>query len=436
MKIIPVSEIVVPETRQRREFDPAKMLELAESIGSKGLMHAIVVRMVNGTPVLVAGERRLKTLASLYMMGGQVRYDNLPIPEGSIPCVDIGDLSPLEAEEAELEENAIRVDLTWQERAVAEARLHELRKHQASLRGETHSYIKTAEETRPEISSNRGAAEVSDSVRLSKNLEVHPELAKAKHRHEAIKILNKIEKKSENEAIARIVGKTFSAADHTLLNDDSLVWLKNCPGERFDVILTDPPYGMGADEFGDAGGALVGQEHAYADDAETLGKIVEVLSVESYRIAKAQAHLYLFCDIDQFPYLRDMFRLAGWKVHRTPLIWHKPKAHRVPWPEQGPRRHWETILYAVKGDKRVNYIASDVLSYDPDTNLGMAAQKPVALYRDLLARSAIAGSAVLDAFCGTGPIFPAAHELKVSATGIELNPATYAIAVQRVRNLT
>jgi len=37
--------------------------------------------------------------------------------------------------------------------------------------------------------------------------------------------------------------------------------------EVFDVILTDPPYGMGADEFGDSGGLTEGA-HAYKDDEE------------------------------------------------------------------------------------------------------------------------------------------------------------------------
>ena len=52
-----------------------------------------------------------------------------------------------------------------------------------------------------------------------------------------------------------------------------------------------------------------------------------------------------------------------------------------------------------------------------------------------LRRSINPGDAVLDPFCGTGPIFPAAHELKCKATGIEIDAASYAIAYKRLEGL-
>jgi DNA modification methylase len=67
--------------------------------------------------------------------------------------------------------------------------------------------------------------------------------------------------------------------------------------------------------------------------------------------------------------------------------------------------------------------------------LGHGAQKPVSLYSDLLKRSTRPGDRVLDPFCGTGTIFPAAHPLKVAATGIELEPAYYGIGVKRIEGL-
>ena len=101
----------------------------------------------------------------------------------------------------------------------------------------------------------------------------------------------------------------------------------------------------------------------------------------------------------------------------------------------GPQRKYETILYAVKGKKTVLRMAPDVLDFRADSQLGHSAQKPVALYRELLGRSCVAGSAVLDVCCGTGPIFPAAHELKCRAVGLELDQKSYGIAVQRIQKL-
>jgi len=76
-----------------------------------------------------------------------------------------------------------------------------------------------------------------------------------------------------------------------------------------------------------------------------------------------------------------------------------------------------------------------VLEHSPDSNLGHAAQKPVALFKDLLSRSVKPGDRVLDPFGGSGPILPAAHELPCTATLVEIDPASFGIAVKRSREL-
>jgi DNA modification methylase len=204
--------------------------------------------------------------------------------------------------------------------------------------------------------------------------------------------------------------------------------------EQFDVILTDPPYGMGADEFGDSGGRAVGA-HEYADDAELWKRVCKELPWAALRLTKPQAHFYAFCDIDGFPDLRAAMRVAGWWVHRTPIVWHKPSASRVPWPEHGPQRKYELVLYAVKGNKPVTRIFPDLVSYNTDDNLGYGAQKPVAMYVDLLKRSVQPGNRVLDPFAGTGTIFPAAHEMKCIAVGIEQQATAYGICLKRLEAL-
>lgn len=90
----------------------------------------------------------------------------------------------------------------------------------------------------------------------------------------------------------------------------------------------------------------------------------------------------------------------------------------------------------MKGKRPVLKMGGDVLDFAPDANLGHAAQKPVDLYRELLSRTCLPGDSVFDPFAGSGPIFPAAHGLKVRATGIERDQASYGIAVKRVGALT
>jgi DNA modification methylase len=203
----------------------------------------------------------------------------------------------------------------------------------------------------------------------------------------------------------------------------------------FDIILTDPPYGIGADSFGDAAGKLATIDHQYDDSEHAFRELMVECEFRFDRLAKEAAHLYLCCDIDQFLWLKGLFS-QSWNVFRTPLINIKSGGGRVPLPEHGPRRCYETILYAYRGDRRVNAIYPDVIYTQGDDNLGHGAQKPVALFGDLLKRSARAGDTVLDPFAGTGTIFSAAHSLRCLATGIEREANYYGIAAKRLGELT
>jgi DNA modification methylase len=193
---------------------------------------------------------------------------------------------------------------------------------------------------------------------------------------------------------------------------------------------------MGADEFGDGAGKLVAIEHGYDDSKLSFQRLMVDAARGLDRVCKPEAHLYVCCDLDNFDWLRNLFRqYGGWSVFRTPIINEKVNSGRVPLPEHGPRRTYEIILYAFRGGKRVTGIYPDVMHTQGDEQLGHGAQKPIAMYADLLRRSARPGDRVLDPFAGTGTIFPAAHAHKVYATGIERDENSFGIAARRLAGL-
>jgi site-specific DNA-methyltransferase (adenine-specific) len=337
----------------------------------------------------------------------------------------------------ELEENVRRVDLTWQEKAQATSQLFELRRLQAEKAGAPEPTVgdlaKEINATTDNSASGGAYTAVREDIILSRHLK-DPDIAKASSAKEAVKILKRKEESRRHAELGVSVGATFSSSDHTLLKGDCLISMANLQPESFDVILTDPPYGMDAQDFGDSGGKTTGG-HFYDDSYQNWLPLLRGFADQSYRLAKAQSHAYVFCDIDRFGELKVFMSAAGWRVFRTPILWINPSSFRAPWPESGPQRKYQLCLYATKGDRRVTKLYPDYIMSTTDENLGHPAQKPVGVYSDLLSRSARPGDTVLDPFCGSGTIFPAAHKVLCKATGIEMDPAAYGLAAKRLESL-
>jgi ParB-like chromosome segregation protein Spo0J/DNA modification methylase len=435
MKTLAISSLTIKPNRQRREFKLDSLNELGQSITANQLLQPPVIRFEDNTAVLVAGERRLRAMQDLHDLGVIFRHNNEEVPHGCIPYVDLGTLSETDAWEAELEENIRRVDLTWQERASATSSLMALRTAQARERGDIPPSTKQlTNELRPDQAPEQAHDSTRTELIVARFLD-DAEVRAAPTIKEAFKILKKRETATQNAALAESVGRTFTSASHTLEQADFLLWQTTAKPAQFDIILTDPPYGMGADEFGDSGQGVGAAAHFYEDSYESWLALMQVFPAATFALAKASAHAYVFCDLDRFPELRTRMSEAGWKVHRTPLIWHNPDGFRAPWPTQGPQRKYELILYAVKGDKKVTAVQPDVLKYARDTNLGHPAQKPVALLIDLLRRSARPGDTVFDPCVGSGATIEACHELQLTCTGLEKDQAAYGIAVKRLQGL-
>lgn len=423
--IIPVINLTVL-ARQRSSSDAKAVQELAESIRQNGLIHPIVVRETEDGHVLVAGERRLQALNILWHLGEGCRCGGDEFGIDAIPCIALSDLSEDDAYEMELEENIRRVDISWQDRCAAVAALYEKRRRETGA-------PPTTQELTDELHTG-STAFVREQLLVSRFL-TDPDISGATSAGDALKILKRKESLAKSAAYGREIGQSITAAAHTLMQGDCLELMLKLPDGGFDVILTDPPYGIDAQDFGDSGGKTWGGHKEYDDSFDHWQQLINEFAINAFRLAKPEAHAYVFCDIDNFHELQTSMKVAGWKCFRTPLIWVNPTANRAPWPQSGPHRRWQMILYALKGNRPVTKLYSDVITVPSDANLNHHAQKPVALYVDLLRRSVSPGDTVLDPFMGSGTIIPAAHELQCRATGIELDPAAYGISAGRLETL-
>lgn len=420
MQLLAFTDLIILPSRQRQTFDEDKLMELAESIKDKGIMHPPVVR--NDGKTLVAGERRSKAMAYLSHLKIPFHCNGTLIAPGFMPVTLIGELTPLQIREAELEENLCRVDLSWQEEALAIAELTALRQEQNPdwvMKDTARELDKTEAEP---------AGLTYEKVRdaeILKNYMDDPDVLKAKNSRDAVKIIRKKVQQKTNAMLASV--HKASDTPHTILNQDVREALPALPDNTFAVLLTDPPYGVGADNFGGQAKA----EHAYDDSPEYAMELIRFVATEGYRVTCREAHAYVFCDIRMWPLFCTEFAAAGWDVWNTPLIWVKSNG-MLPRPEHGPRRCYETIMYAIKGNKKVNAVHPDVLMVQEVNRPTFGAEKPPALYRNLLKRSVVPGDKVLDCFAGAGPMLPAANACDVTATVVELNVDKYNHMLLRV----
>jgi site-specific DNA-methyltransferase (adenine-specific) len=423
MNLVSINSITVQE-RQRRTIDDARVADLAESIFKVGLLHAPVCRHgVHDEIILVVGEGRLRAMRLLHEQERSFNYLHTPVDKGMFPFLFYEELDPVTAKEVELEENISRVDLTWQDRAAAIAELHTLK-----VAGDTTwSQADTARVAygKP-VNVTQG---VRDKIILANNLH-RPEIRTAKTEKEALKILSKtLEDEFRmklGEMQARVSGRGM-----TLVQSSAIEYLSSFQA-AFDIILTDPPYGVDADTFD----AEMIQRHLYEDSWSSVSRLLREFAKSAMTATKAKAHLYMFCDVRRFMDLHAFFTVEGWDVWPKPLVWVKDVGH-LPMPHYGPRYMYETILFANKGKRCVTGLYPDVIIAPADKGDGKmhAAQKPVDIYLNLLRRSCSPGDVVIDPFCGSGPIFPAAHELQLIAYGCDIDPASVSMAAERIAKL-
>lgn len=433
------SLIDIPSNRQRREIPLASLQELKAKILEFGLLHAPVAqRQEDGRFILVAGERRLKTLDLIHAEGNAFEFNlELYLP-GEIPLIELSrDFDLIERQGAELSENIDRVELPWQDRIKAIAFIHQLKMEV----NPGQSYAETARAivesasaaTGPSSSATSASVDyvrkrVAEANVVAQHLS-DPSIAKARNATEAFNLVIAKEQKAFQAELIKRRGAIISAQIE-VRHGSLLEILPQLESGIFDTILADPPYGIGVDSGGFRQRTV--HHHNYEDTPDAAKALLQVIVSEGFRVAKLRANMFIFCDIDLFQWLKDTCLRAGWDPFRTPITWGKSDSEGMaPWGREGFRRTTEWILFARKGQKglfhppidylRHNRVGRDEREYGPE--------KPESLLRELLSCSTLPGDYILDPCCGSGSTLAAARSLKMRALGIESDERAFNISL-------
>lgn len=462
-KFVPLTDIIIPETRFRQLFTEKNLTGLQDSLSSGlGLSNAITLRK---DLQLITGESRIRAITNLHLVGIKAYYNGEEIPEGTIPANIVDNMhEEISYLEAEFHENTKRESFTYIEEAQATTKIALLKqellskeeggseKPSPTLFGVALKNIskKAISETAEEIFDGKSGAhydrQVKDSLLIVNAIEENPELrdklTKVKTLADGQKILKKHAQEEQRSALAMKQGKSFSSEQHTVLHGDCVKEMKNLLLATYDVCVTDPIYGIGAGNFNDGAGKYGNFEHGYDDSIETFRAVMPKAIKQVSRILKDSAHMYLACDIRNYPALVDMVNAVSlphnpWKVANAPFIQYKVGGGRVPHPGFTPRRSYEVWLYAYRGGKQEYKMINDVIPCEADREYGgtHGAGKPVELLKTFLSRSCMPGDSVIDFMAGSGSILPACHDLKLKCTAIELGEVYYGECLERLKKL-
>jgi hypothetical protein len=434
--------IIARDERQRRAIDTKG---LKESIGKMGVLNPIIVSMEGEFIRLVAGERRLTASMELGLTDIPVRFST--------------DLSAIELQLVEAEENFKRTDLDWQDQVQAVARIHRL---YLGLDDEW-----TQAETAEALSITQGLV----SMYLRVQLQLHEERIKnAASVREAYNILDRRDGRIAGDALedllatpdgngtgggelvpdgARVMvpgGETQSpgisippanpgpyapptttppspSASETILNTSFLTWVENYSGGKFNLVHCDFPYGI--DAFN--GPQMMGnEEKAYVDTRDTYVQLLESFCKNLDKFMSLSGHLMFWYSAKHHNLTMETFRALAPSLDFAPfpLIWVKSNnAGIVSEPRHGARHIYETCLFATRGKRPIVRVVSDAYSAPTDVKLHPST-KPEPMLRHFMQMLVDGHTKMFDPTCGSGASIRAAESLGAGQTlGLEIDPA-------------
>lgn len=190
---------------------------------------------------------------------------------------------------------------------------------------------------------------------------------------------------------------------------DCLEIMKTIPDKSIDLVLTDPPYGIGSDK-GVGGGIQKGRKYEGEWDVRPL----KIYFDEMLRISKLAIIFGGQCFTDLLP------QNNHW------IVWDKTGQIKFDNPYSGAELAWTNI----KKNTIKKYVCIQAGFIGQEKDRWHPTQKPVAIFKAILRD--YEGDTILDPFMGSGTTGVAAKELGRKFIGIEINEPYFNISKRRI----
>lgn len=239
-----------------------------------------------------------------------------------------------------------------------------------------------------------------------------------------------------------------SMAEIRLLQGDCMEMLDGVPDGSMDMVLTDPPYSSGGLFAGDRkldtrtkycakeyNGA--GRFQSFSGDNMDQRSFTEFLRMvlnKCRRKSKPESICAVFIDWRNLPAATDALQAAGW-IYRGIVVWDKGNSRPIP---NRFRNDCEYVVWGANGRRPTKYEKGALVlpgcyrvSSVPTTQKHHQTEKPIELLERLIAICPEGGT-VLDPFMGSGSTGVACVNTGRGFTGIELDPAYFQTAQERI----
>lgn len=417
---LPVSDILVID-RAREDFGDLESLAL--SLKKEGIIQPLAVQETDDPAKfrLLAGGRRIRACALAKITHVPVRVYAKGLTEEQIKSI-------------ELMENVCRKDMTWQEATLLKKQIHDL---QVKIHGTKISTTPGAEGWSQKDTANllgKSVGVVSEDLKLAEAMKAFPQIAEAKTKGDAEKMLNKLKEQLVLQEIAKRV-QTRSAAtplEHQKLKlidnymvGDTFEMMAKLPNNSIDLAEVDPIYGVELDKQKRADGDKVNMKDYKEMPADKYIPFLDSLAKELFRVLGDNSWCLVWFGPDPwFEIVYQSFVRVGFKGCRIPGIWTKTNTPgQTMQPAYRLGNGYEMFFYFYKGAPSINRQGrSNVFDFKPVSSAKKQhpTEKPIELYQEILQTFGWGGCRVLVPFLGSGNTLLAASNLQMSAFGTDL----------------